>query len=29
MLLKNYLQGKNEETDIEKRLIDMGEGRGG
>ena len=26
MVLKNYLQGSNGETDIENRLIDMGRG---
>ena len=27
MVLKNYLQGSNGETDIENRLMDTGEGR--
>ena len=26
MILKNYLQGSNGETDIENRLMDMGRG---
>ena len=26
MVLKIYLQGSNEETEIEKRLMDMGKG---
>ena len=26
MILKNYLQGSNGETDIENRLVDMGRG---
>ena len=26
MILKNYLQGSNGETDIENRLMDMGTG---
>ena len=26
MVLKNYLQGSNGETDIENRLMDMGRG---
>ena len=26
MVLKNYLQGSNGETDIENRLVDMGRG---
>ena len=29
MILKNYLQGSNGETDIENRLMDIGDGRRG